>query len=56
MNDQPGTNGVVGVGAAIGCGLGARALLMVGPIFGLVLMTVAACTLMMFEAAIDPSP
>ena len=54
MNDlDPGINGGVGVGAAMACGLGVRALAMIGPVFGVILAVVAVCTLAMFEGATD---
>jgi len=55
MNDlDPGMNGGVGVGASVACGLGVRALALIGPVFGVILAVVAVCTLAMFEGATAP--
>ena len=54
-NLDPGTNGGVGVAASMACGLGIRALTIVGPLFGVIVAVVAVCTLAMFEGATDPN-
>jgi uncharacterized membrane protein len=57
MNDlDPSMDGGVGVAAAMACGMGIRALAVVGPLFGVILGTVAVCTLAMFVGATESSP
>ena len=57
MNDlDPSMNGGIGVGASVACGLGVRALALIGPVFGVILAVVAVCTLAMFEGATAPNP
>lgn len=57
MNDlNPSTQGGLGVGASMACGLGIRALEIVGPVFGIIVAVVAVCALAMFEGAAESNP